>query len=86
MAELLLGPGATIPFGIGKGNMKLQIPALFHDVMCDDKSTNNFDRNEASRIFKACLIACGVNKHIAHLMYLAVEGFQIVFCDWREDE
>ena len=57
-----------------------------HDVMCDDKSTINYNRNAASKIFKACLIACGVNKHIAHLMYLAVEGFQIVFCDWREDE
>ena len=78
--------GATIPFGIGKGNMKLQIPALFHDVMCDDKSTINYDRNEARRIFKACLIACGVNKHIAHLMYLAVEAFQIVFCDWRNED
>lgn len=78
--------GATIPFGIGKGNMKLQIPALFHDVMCDDKSTINYDRNMASKIFKACLIACRVNKLIAHTMYLAVEAFQIVFCDWGNDD
>ena len=78
--------GATIPFGIGKGNMKLQIPALFHDVMCDDKSTINYDRNLASRIFKACLIACGVNKFVAHTMYLAVEAFQIVICDWSDPD
>lgn len=78
--------GATIPFGIGKGNMKLQIPALFHDVMCDDKSTIKYNRKLASKIFEACLIACGVNKVIAHLMYLAVEAFQVVFCDWKEEE
>ena len=76
--------GATIPFGIGKGNMKLQIPALFHDVMCDTKAVVNYDRNMASRIFKACLVTCGVNKYIAHFMYLAVEAYQIIFCDWNK--
>lgn len=75
--------GATIPFNIGKGNMKLLIPALFHDVMCDDKSLINYNRKEASNIFKAALIKCKVNKHIANLMYLAVEVFQKLCCDWR---
>lgn len=74
--------GATIPFGIGKGNMKILVPALFHDIMCDDKSTINYDRKLASEIFKTCLISCGVKKYIAHLMFLAVETFQILFCDW----
>ena len=74
--------GATIPFGIGKGNMKLLIPALFHDIMCDNKATINYNRKQANLIFKACLIECDVNKFIAQLMYLAVEAFQIVFCDW----
>jgi len=76
--------GATIPFNIGKGNMKLLIPALFHDIMCDNKSLVNYDRNLASRIFKEALILCGVNKIIAQLMYLAVELFQSACCNWRK--
>ena len=75
--------GATIPFGIGKGNMKLQIPALFHDIVCDNKSLINYDRKLASLIFKECLIECGVNKIAAHIMYLCVEGWQIINQGWR---
>lgn len=78
--------GATIPFGIGKGNMKLQIPALFHDIMCDDKAIVNYNRNLASEIFKEALIDCGVNRFIAHIMYLAVEAFQKLCCDWRKPD
>lgn len=74
--------GATIPFNIGKGNMKLLIPALFHDIICDNKNFVDYDRNLASRIFKAALIACGVNKLIAHTMYLAVETYQIFLGKW----
>lgn len=77
--------GATIPFGIGKGNMKLLIPALFHDIMCDNKMIIGFDRKLASMIFKACLLSCGVNKCIAHIMYVAVEAYQKFFCDWSKE-
>lgn len=76
--------GATIPFGIGKGNMSLQIPALYHDIMCDNKALINYDRKLANQIFKACLIECGVNKYTAHFMYLVVEFWQIVFCKWKD--
>lgn len=75
--------GATIPFNIGKGNMKLLIPALFHDIMCDEKAVVDFNRNLASRIFKAALIKCGVNKFTAQVMYLAVEAYQKICCDWE---
>jgi len=78
--------GATIPFGIGKGDMKLQIPALFHDIVCDNKNLINYNRKLASIIFKECLIECGVNKFIAHTMYLCVEGYQIIFGrEWRNE-
>lgn len=75
--------GATIPFGIGKGDMRLQIPALFHDIMCKEKFWTNYDRKLADIIFKECLIRCGVNKFIAQLMYINVEIFQTLCCDWR---
>lgn len=76
--------GATIPFGIGKGNMKLQIPALFHDILCDNKAIVDFDRKLASNIFKECLLECGVNKVMTEIMYLAVEAFQSVFGNWEK--
>ena len=76
--------GATIPFNIGKGNMKLLIPALFHDILCDNKNFVDYDRNLASRIFKAALISCGVNKVTAQTMYLAVEAYQKIFGKWRK--
>ena len=61
--------GATIPFNIGKGNMKLLIPALYHDILCDNKNFVDYDRNLASKIFKAALLNCGVNKTTAQMMY-----------------
>ena len=76
--------GATIPFNIGKGNMKLLIPALYHDILCDNKNFVDYDRNLASRIFKAALISCGVNKVTAQTMYLAVEAYQKMFGKWRK--
>ena len=73
--------GATIPFGIGKGNMKLLIPALFHDIMCDKKEIINYNRELSSKIFYECLVYCHVNKIIAGVMYLFVDNFQ-KFQDW----
>jgi len=77
--------GATIPCGIGKGNMKLQIPSLFHDILCDTHSLVNYDRKLADTIFKECLIKCGVNKIVAQWMYINVELYQKFFCDWSKD-
>ena len=65
--------------------MKLLIPALFHDIICDNKNFVKYDRNLASRIFKATLISCGVNKFTAQMMYIAVETYQKIFCNWRKN-
>ena len=64
--------------------MKLLIPALYHDILCDNKNFVDYDRNLASRIFKAALIGCGVNKATAQVMYLAVEAYQKMFGKWRK--
>lgn len=69
--------GATIPFNIGKGDMRLLIPALFHDLMCDDKSIIDYNRKLSSEIFKATLIACGVPKWKATVMYTVVDIYQM---------
>lgn len=75
--------GASIPFKIGKGNMKLLIPALYHDLMCEDKSRINFNRRLSSLIFKDLLIQCKVNKIIAQIMFLAVDNYQKFMDGWK---
>ena len=75
--------GATIPFKIGKGNMQLLIPALFHDLMCEDKSRIDFNRRLSSLIFKDLLIQCKVNKIWAYFMFFWVEVFQQRQKGWK---
>lgn len=76
--------GASIPFKIGKGNMKLLIPSLYHDIMCENKRKIDFNRNLSSLIFRELLIQCGVNKVIAQLMYLAVDNYQRFMNGWKK--
>ena len=75
--------GASIAFKIGKGNMKLLIPALYHDIICEDKSLVDFDRKLSSMIFKELLIQCKVNKVTAQIMYLAVDNYQKFMQGWK---
>lgn len=75
--------GATIPFKIGKSNMKLLIPSLYHDIMCEDKSKIDYQRNLSSQIFKELLLQCGVNKVTAQIMYLAVDNYQRFMKGWK---
>lgn len=77
--------GASIPFKIGKGNMKLLIPSLYHDIMCLDKSKISYQRNLSSLIFKELLIQCGVNRIIAQGMYLAVDNYQKFMRGWKNE-
>ena len=75
--------GASIPFKIGKGNMKLLIPALFHDLMCDDKSRIDYNRHLSSLIFKDLLLQCKVSKITAEAMFLAVDTYQRFMKGWK---
>lgn len=73
--------GASIPFKIGKGNMKLLIPSLYHDILCENKSLIDFNRELSSKIFYEALLMCHVNVVIARFMYFAVDVYQR-FMDW----
>lgn len=75
--------GATIPFKIGKGNMQLLIPALFHDLMCEDKSLIDFNRHLSSLVFRDLLIQCKMNKLTANIMYESVDIFQRFMKGWK---
>lgn len=78
--------GATIPFGIGKGDMRLQIPALFHDIMCDNKGIVSYNRGLSTLIFRELLVSCGVSRIKAQIMFLAVDNYQKYFCDWKKED
>lgn len=75
--------GATIPFNIGKGNMKLLIPALFHDIMCERKNLVFYSRNLSSVIFRELLLICKVNIFKAYCMYMAVDNYQRFCRGWK---
>jgi len=75
--------GASIPFKIGKGNMKLLIPALFHDILCEDKSIVDYNRKLSTLIFKELLIQCKVNKCTAQVMFLVVDNYQKFMKGWK---
>lgn len=77
--------GATIPFNVGKGDMKLLIPALFHDIMCDNKALINYDRKLADTIFLKLLLMNHKHPIIAYIMFFFVEVFQSLFRDWRNN-
>ena len=77
--------GATIPFRIGKGDMKLLVPSLFHDIICENKRVVDWNRQLSSKIFYEALILCHVNKIIAFMMYCAVDSYQKLK-DWKRNE
>ena len=58
------------------------IGALIHDVLCENHSYINNDRNLSSRVFRALLITGGVSKFKAQIMYIAVDTFQKFCCKW----
>lgn len=78
--------GATIPrlfwriIGAKTDNVFL-IGALVHDVMTENHNYVDNDRNFSSKVFRALLVAGGVSKVKAQVMYLAVDNFQR-FCKW----
>lgn len=77
--------GATIPFRIGKGNMKLLFPALFHDIMCETPSVVNYRRKLSSEIFYELLKTYRVNGAIAFIMYSCVECWQKITGKWNNE-
>ena len=76
--------GASIPFKIGKGNMKLLIPSLYHDILCENKHLVDYDRNLSSKIFYEALLICHIAKAIAWVMYFVVDNYQ-KFMDWEKE-
>lgn len=78
--------GASIPRAFwrligSKESDEFLIGAMVHDFMCENHGVIGNDRELSSEVFKRLLLACGVSKTKAQIMYLAVNNFQR-FCGW----
>ena len=62
------------------------IASLIHDVLCENHQYIDNDRELSSKVFRALLIAAGVGKIKANLMYSAVDLWQKLKGKWRNDE
>ena len=79
--------GANIPrcfwWLIGSmGESSFLNPSMVHDILTEKKCLVAYDRQLSSIIFRELLIASGVSKFKANIMYKAVDIYQKLFCDW----
>ena len=79
--------GASIPrmfwrlIGSNTDNSFL-IPALIHDVLCENHKYVNNDREFSSKVFDALLQVSDINKFKRFLMTNSVDIWQKLFADW----
>lgn len=81
--------GASIPFGFrwligAKGSPEFLIPSMVHDKMCENHQFINNNRYLSSLIFRELLLAYGVSKFKANVMFNAVDNFQKMFGGWNK--
>lgn len=83
--------GASIPrifwriIGSNTDNNFL-IPALIHDVICENHSHLENDRALSTNVFNALLYTADVNSFKRFLMKNSVACFQTLFCKWGKGE
>lgn len=79
--------GASVPrffwriIGANTDN-KFLVPALIHDVLCENHDFVNNNRALSTNVFNALLEASGVTKFKRFLMKNSVACFQTIFCNW----
>ena len=79
--------GASIPkmfwrvIGANTDNLFL-IPALIHDVLCENHNYIDNDRAFSSEVFSALLEASKVNPFKRFIMKKSVNLYQLMFCHW----
>lgn len=81
--------GANIPrcfwWLIGSmGESEFLNASMVHDRLTERKCLVAYDRQLSSIIFRELLIASGVSKCKANIMYKAVDFWQKHFCNWEQ--
>jgi hypothetical protein len=79
--------GANIPrcfwWLIGSmGESEFLNASMLHDRLTERKCIIAYDRQLSSMIFRELLIASGVSKFKANIMYKSVDIYQKLFCSW----
>lgn len=79
--------GANIPrpfwWLIGSmGENEFLNASMVHDKLTENHHLIDYDRQLSSMIFREMLIASGVSKVKAQIMYKAVDVYQKMFCKW----
>jgi len=79
--------GANIPrcfwWLIGSmGESEFLNASMLHDQLTEKKCLVAYDRQLSSMIFREILIASGVSKFKANIMYKTVDIYQKLFCSW----
>ena len=79
--------GASIPrmfwriIGSNTDN-KFLIPALIHDILCENHKYINNDRSFSTNVFNALLEGSGVKNLKRFFMKNSVAFYQALFCNW----
>ena len=79
--------GASIPrffwrvIGANTEN-KFLVPALIHDVLCENHNFINYDKSFSTDVFNALLEGSGVRGFKRFWMKNAVACYQTLCCDW----
>ncbi len=68
-----------------KEDIRFKIPALVHDVLCENHNYVNYDRYFADKIFERLLYVADTCAPIRFLMFHSVDNFQ-KFCGWKNEE
>jgi len=79
--------GANIPtslWGIvgSNANPAFLLPSMAHDKLCNEPNLIERNRLLSSLVFKELLLACGVSKFKANMMFFFVDNYQKLFCKW----
>lgn len=83
--------GASIPrffwrlFGSNTDN-KYLIAALIHDVLCENHSYIDYDREFSTQVFDSLLTASDVNLFSKFCMKHSVNLYQMLFCSWKKKD
>lgn len=80
--------GASIPYGFrwiigAKGSPEFLIPSMVHDKLCENHEIVKNNRYLSSVIFRELLLACGVGKIRANIMFGAVDTYQKICGGWK---
>lgn len=78
--------GASIPFGLCKGDTRLLVPAMFHDIVTKDTYKIGYNRFLSSLMYYKLLRMHGVGFLWAIIQFILVDFWQFFQSDWKRNK